>query len=148
MWKVIYIHTIITDRTILYFNVMEPLVAWNSFLNRSVLKSLYFSISYSYKWQFENSRSKICAGFFKNKILTRPFLTDDGLCTSILIKCQSNSLQVTFSIAFILLLILMMFPEGIFLGIKLHCFSVYFHSIGILDMIWIMFKKEALISYF
>ncbi len=27
MWKVIYIHTIITDITILYFNVMEPLVA-------------------------------------------------------------------------------------------------------------------------
>ncbi len=81
MWKVIYIHTIITDNAILYVNVMEPLVAWDSFLNKSVLKCLYFSISYSYKWQFENSRPDICAGFYKNMILTRPFLTDDGLCT-------------------------------------------------------------------
>ncbi len=88
MWKVIYIHTIITDKTILYLNVMEPLVAWNSFLNKSVLKSLHLSISYSYKWQFEKSRSNICAGFFINKILTRQYLTGDGLCNFILIKCQ------------------------------------------------------------
>ncbi len=27
----LYIHTIITDSTILYFNVMEPLVAWDVF---------------------------------------------------------------------------------------------------------------------
>ncbi len=26
MWKVIYIYTITTDRTIRYFNIMEPLV--------------------------------------------------------------------------------------------------------------------------
>ncbi len=39
------------------------------FLNKSVLKSLHFSISYSYKWQFENSSPDICDGFYKNRIL-------------------------------------------------------------------------------
>ncbi len=63
MWKVIYIHRIITNRTILYFNVMEPYVALDSFLNKSVLKTLYLSISFSYKWPFENSMLDNCAAW-------------------------------------------------------------------------------------
>ncbi len=48
---------------------MKPLVAGDSFFwNKSVLKRLYFSISYSYEWQFENPRPDICAGILKNRI--------------------------------------------------------------------------------
>ncbi len=74
------------------------------------------------------------------------FLTNDGLYTSILIKCQYNSLQVTFSTAFILLLILIMFSEVMFLGIKLHCLVPCFYIQTLVLVIFLM--KHRLLSCF
>ncbi len=60
MWKVIYFIAVITDWTILYLNIVEPLVAWNNILNNSTLKGLYFSVSYCFKRQSEHARPNIC----------------------------------------------------------------------------------------
>ncbi len=55
MWKVVYVIAVITDWTILYLNIVQPLVAWNNILNNSILKCLYFSVSNYFKGEFENS---------------------------------------------------------------------------------------------
>ncbi len=62
-------------------------------------------------------------------------------------KCQYKSLQVIVSFVSILLLMLMIFPAGMFLDLRLHCFSVSFHPIGILDLICMMSQKEPLVSH-
>ncbi len=142
MWKGIFIVAVITIRTTFDFYVMQPFIASNILLNNSILKSLYFGIFYCFKWQFEYSRPHICASFIKCRIMTRPFCTTIGVWGSVFIKCQYNSLQLTVSIIWIVLLILIVFPDGMFFDIWLHCSSVSFHSMSILDFNCIMFKRR------